>query len=62
MDIVPLVMIGAFQIKRKGSLFIRPGRMTLRFGPPIAYAQIKDLQVKQISQLVRARMLSMFNA
>jgi 1-acyl-sn-glycerol-3-phosphate acyltransferase len=61
-DIVPLVMIGAFQIKRKGSLFIRPGRMTLRFGPPIAYAQIKDLQVKQISQLVRARMLSMFNA
>ena len=58
-DIVPTVMIGAFHIKRKGSLLIRPGKMTLRFGPAIAYADIKDLTVEQLAALVRGRMLAL---
>lgn len=58
-DIVPLAMVGAFEIKRKGSLIVRPGRMTLRFGPPVAYAQIEGLPVKQISELVRARVVEL---
>lgn len=61
-DVVPLVMTGAFEIKRKGSLLIRPGRMTLRFGKPVAYREIKALPVKTISSLVRGRMLELFNA
>ena len=59
-DIVPLVMIGAYEIKRKGSLMIRPGRMILRFGQPIAYEEIKALPVKEISDLVRGRMLHLY--
>ena len=54
-DIVPLAMVGAFEIKRKGSLMIRPGRMTLRFGAPIAYGEIQAMPVKAISGLVRER-------
>jgi len=60
-DVVPMAMVGAFEIKRKGSLLIRPGRMTLRFGKPIAYKEIKALPVKEISMLVRGRMLELFN-
>ncbi len=60
-DVVPMAMVGAYEIKRKGSLLIRPGRMILRFGKPIAYEEIKGLPVKEISALVRGRMLHLFN-
>jgi 1-acyl-sn-glycerol-3-phosphate acyltransferase len=60
-DIVPLVMIGAYHIKRKGSLLIRPGRMTLRFGEPISYQDIKNLDIHEIGSCVRHKMLELLN-
>lgn len=58
-DIVPLAMVGAFDIYRKGRRLIRPGKMTLRFGAPIEYATIRDLDVSQIETLVRNRMMEL---
>jgi 1-acyl-sn-glycerol-3-phosphate acyltransferase len=60
-DIVPLVMVGAYHIQRKGSLLIRPGKMTLRFGEPISYQDIKDLDIHEIASCVQHRMSGLFN-
>lgn len=60
-DIVPVVMVGAYQIKRKGSSLIRPGNMTLRFGEPIAYQDIKDLDVREITSYVHHIMSALFH-
>lgn len=59
-DVVPLVMIGAFEIMRKGSLHIRPGRMILRFGEPLACEEIKALDTEEIEARVRGRMVALF--
>jgi 1-acyl-sn-glycerol-3-phosphate acyltransferase len=59
-DIVPMAMVGAYRINRKGSLLIRPGKMALRFGRPIAYAEIAALGIDAIAEKVRAGMLELF--
>jgi 1-acyl-sn-glycerol-3-phosphate acyltransferase len=60
-DIVPLAMVGAFEIYRKGGRLIRPGKMTLRFGEPIAYSAIRNLELAQLQAHVRARMLELID-
>jgi 1-acyl-sn-glycerol-3-phosphate acyltransferase len=40
LDILPMVQMGAYRINRKGSRFIRPGRVDVLIGPPIASAGI----------------------
>ncbi|MCI0515460.1 1-acyl-sn-glycerol-3-phosphate acyltransferase [candidate division KSB1 bacterium] len=61
-DLVPMVMIGAFQIMRKGSLRLRPGRVTLRFGPVIPYSTLQSQTMDEILELVHARMLQLFTS
>ena len=61
MDILPLVMVGAYRIKHKGRMLIRPGKMTLRFGEPILYQDIKDLKINDIRTHVHERMTELFN-
>ncbi len=55
-EVAPLMMIGAYAINRKGSLLIRPGKMTLAVGQPIGHGEIKDLTVDEIKTLVFERM------
>jgi len=59
-DIVPVVMSGAYAINRKGSLRIRPGTMTLRFGDPISSASIANVNSAQLEAHVRQKMLDLF--
>ncbi len=59
-DIVPMVMIGAFEIKHKGSPLIRPGQMILRFGKPILYADTCELEANELKTLVHNKMLQLF--
>jgi 1-acyl-sn-glycerol-3-phosphate acyltransferase len=59
-DIVPMAMSGAYDINRKGSLLIKPGRVTLRFGEPIAYDTIDRLDANELRSLVRERMEKIF--
>ncbi len=61
-DIVPVVMTGAYKIKHKGSLLIRPGRMELRFGTPVPYRDVKDMDVKKLRSHVRGLMESMIKS
>jgi 1-acyl-sn-glycerol-3-phosphate acyltransferase len=60
-DIIPLVMVGAYRIKRKGSSLIRPGKMILRIGEPILYQDIKDLKINDIRIHVHDTMMELFN-
>ncbi len=59
-QVVPVVMTGAFQILQKGRLFVRPGRMALRFGPPLPPARLKKMETAALADLVRRRMLDLF--
>jgi 1-acyl-sn-glycerol-3-phosphate acyltransferase len=61
-DLVPMAMVGAFDIKRKGNWIIRPGRLVLRFGSPIAYEQIKDMHIDTITDLVRENILKLMES
>lgn len=60
-DIVPVVMVGAYKINRKGSLIIRPGKVTLRFGEPLLYQDIKDLKMEEIASCVHHQMSVLFD-
>lgn len=59
-DLVPSVMVGAFNIMRKGSLLIRPGRMILRFGQPLTCKEIDGMETAAIEANVRERMMALF--
>ncbi|MBN1999752.1 1-acyl-sn-glycerol-3-phosphate acyltransferase [candidate division KSB1 bacterium] len=52
-DIVPVVMTGAYKINRKGSLIIYPGKMVLRFGEPVRYGEIKNMEVNKLRHHIR---------
>lgn len=60
-DIVPVVMIGAFAIKRKGKLLIRPGKMILRFGEVLPFNSLREMEVDQLRDFVHQKMLDIFN-
>ncbi len=54
-DIVPVAMLDAFRIKRKGSWLIKPGKMKIRFDKPIPFDQIKDMEIADIHTLVKTK-------
>ncbi|HNR67062.1 MAG TPA: lysophospholipid acyltransferase family protein [bacterium] len=58
-DIIPMVMIGAFAINRKGSLLIKPGRLILRIGEPLPFPSFSGLAADEIKDSVRQRMLEL---
>lgn len=60
-DLVPMAMVGAFDIKRKGNWIIRPGKMVLRFDQPIGYDQIRNMHIDAISALVREKILRLIS-
>jgi 1-acyl-sn-glycerol-3-phosphate acyltransferase len=59
-EIIPMAMSGAYAINRKGSLLIRPGQVTLRFGEPITPDTIDRLEANELRSLVRQRMETLF--
>lgn len=61
-DIVPLALSGAFQVKRKGSWIIRPGTITLRIGVPITFSSLADYNSVQLRDIVRERISALIEA
>lgn len=59
-EVVPVVMTGAFDILQRGRRLIRPGRLGLHFGAPIAHVGLKQMEVEAIAELVRLRMAALF--
>jgi 1-acyl-sn-glycerol-3-phosphate acyltransferase len=55
-DVVPVVMVGAYKILQRGRRLIRPGKMLLRFGAPIPAARLEALETGAIAGHVRGRM------
>lgn len=55
-DIVPMVLKGAYQVKRKGHSLIRPGTIICRFGKVIPYSEISDMKIEEIRGYVKQTM------
>ncbi|MDZ7339447.1 MAG: 1-acyl-sn-glycerol-3-phosphate acyltransferase [candidate division KSB1 bacterium] len=53
-DVVPLAMVNALQINRKGSWLIRPGRMVLRIGKPLSSTMVRTMNVTALKETVRS--------
>ena len=60
-DIVPMAMINAYRIKRKGSSIIHPGTVELRFGAPIPYQSIKDKNTSEILQITQNQIVKLLD-
>lgn len=53
LDILPLVQTGAFEVARKGSLLIRPGRVDVAIGPAVPVAGYTKETVGELMERVR---------
>jgi len=51
--VVPAGLNGMWEIKQYGNPHWRPGKVTVRFGPPIAVGTIRSLSVEQLRDLTR---------
>jgi len=58
-DVVPIVLSGAYKVKRKGASLIRPGTIVCRFGKVIPSAQIHSMETDDLRQYVRDIMQEM---
>ncbi len=54
-DLVPVAMVNAFNINRKGSWLIRPGKMVLRIGEPLSYDRIQGMSSAALKEAVHSR-------
>ncbi|MBN2011084.1 1-acyl-sn-glycerol-3-phosphate acyltransferase [candidate division KSB1 bacterium] len=53
--IVPLAMVGAFEIKQVQSLLLRPGTVHFRIGEPIPYDNYQHMKVNELRDLIREK-------
>ena len=54
LDILPLVQKGAFRVNRRGSLFIRPGRVEFVIEKPVATAGYARENIGELIEKVRS--------
>ncbi|MDW7679950.1 MAG: lysophospholipid acyltransferase family protein, partial [bacterium] len=52
-DIVPMAMIGAYDIKKVTHWLVKPGTITLVFGDIIRYQDFKQMNSKQLKEFVK---------
>jgi len=58
-DIVPIGTSGLFRFKARTSWLIRPGPIKVKFGEPIYYRDVADLEIEQLRDLVRERIAAL---
>jgi 1-acyl-sn-glycerol-3-phosphate acyltransferase len=58
-DIVPLAMIGAFEVKRVNHWLIRPGTVKLVAGDIISHATFENLSTRELRDQVKERIQSL---
>jgi len=58
-DIVPMALVGAFELKKTGHWLIKPGTIRLVFGDVITHEQTKHLSSKELKDVVRAQIQSL---
>jgi 1-acyl-sn-glycerol-3-phosphate acyltransferase len=57
--VIPVVIDGAFEIWPRGRKFPRLGKLRLRYGEPIPYAQLENLSADEISVRIRTEMIQL---
>ena len=60
--LVPMALVGAYEVKTRNSWLIRPGTVTLRIGAPLDPEQVKSPDSKTLRDGVRARLEEMLSA
>jgi 1-acyl-sn-glycerol-3-phosphate acyltransferase len=58
-DIVPMALVGAYNIKRKGSWLIHPGTITLRIDNAITFSSVQELDSHTLRDTVRERIIAL---
>ena len=58
--IIPVTIIGAHKLLKRGSVVIRPGTMGLVFHKPIEYEQYKDLSLEEMAQATKETISSKY--
>lgn len=58
--IVPVTIVGAHQRLKRGSVIIRPGKMSLIFHNPIEFAEYKELDLDQAARKVQQIIASQY--
>lgn len=61
-DIVPVVMIGAYKIKKVTHWLVKPGKVKLVFGDIIPYQLIKDMSSKELKEYVKNNIQELIDA
>jgi len=58
-DVVPIGLSGLFRFKPRRGWLVHPGPIKIRIGAPIAYHEFKDMELQELSDLVRTRIESL---
>jgi 1-acyl-sn-glycerol-3-phosphate acyltransferase len=61
-EILPAACLGTRAIQKKGDWRVRPGRIIVRFGPPIDSAQFDEAHREELMVVVRERIEAMLHA
>ena len=61
-EIVPTAVLGSRDVQKKGDWRVRPGRIIVRFGPPIDSSQYDEARRDQLMEAVRTRIDAMLHA
>mgnify|MGYP001372489534 FL=1 len=59
--IVPIGLIGGFKAKKKSDWRVCPGILRIKFGQPIKGDQFKDMEIKELQNLVFNRISRLVN-
>ncbi|MBL7095490.1 hypothetical protein ISS22_16170, partial [candidate division KSB1 bacterium] len=60
-DIVPIAIIGAFEIKSVNHWLISPGTIHLVFGETISYEETKQLSSRDLKDLVKEKIQALID-
>jgi len=56
-DILPFGIKGLFEYNRKGSFILKPGKVCVKIGKPVAYESYQDLSVSDLREKIRAEII-----
>ncbi|MFH1999522.1 MAG: lysophospholipid acyltransferase family protein [Planctomycetota bacterium] len=54
-DIIPVGLIGTFNIKKKTSWVLNPGKVIMRFGDPIPAETVESMEIEALKDLTKER-------
>lgn len=59
LDIIPMAIVGAYEVLPPDTVRVKPGKVALLFGHPISHETYSDLTADELSDLVRNTIISL---